>query len=68
VPSPGDTTGQAKMMISKYKYNFPILFLKSNQARALGVRAFPQVLILYNNKIVFRGDISMIDRRIESLL
>lgn len=58
-PIESDTTGQAKFMLRKIDYSFPILILSDQQLpKTLGVRVFPTVIVIdQNQNMVFRGDL-----------
>ncbi len=57
-PIKRDTVGQARKMIEKYNYQFPVLFAKSDSlTKSMGINTFPHLIILKNKKIRFNGSL-----------
>lgn len=58
IPIKRDTVGQARKMIEKYKYQFPVVFAKSDSlTKSMGTRTYPYLIILKNGKIRFKGSL-----------
>ncbi len=62
-----DSINQAKNMIKRLKYTFPVLVINDSSAKAFNVHCVPATLIIRNGKeIIYRGDIDGIDKIIEN--
>jgi len=56
IPIKRDTLGQAKKMISYYKYNFPVLYAKSDSIPlSLNFNGYPHLIIIKNREIRYNG-------------
>lgn len=63
IPIKRDTIGQAKKMISKYNYKFPVLYATSDSlSKAMGINKYPHLVIIKDGKIRFNGAIIMDDK------
>ena len=69
VPLKRDTVGQAAEVYKKLNYSIPNLNVENmRQASNIGVLTFPTLIVLYHNKIIFRGDVEDVDKCIKNLL
>jgi thiol-disulfide isomerase/thioredoxin len=69
VPLKRDSVGQGKAIFTALKLNIPFLILSDQkQSSRYGISAFPTVLVVYNNRIYYRGDIEHIDDVVANLL
>lgn len=58
IPMQGDTLGQSFAMVlerGKGQYHFPVLVGNTHMAQVFYVETYPTVIILKDNKVVFRG-------------
>lgn len=69
IPIERDTTGMAFHMIERRgKYNFPVVIGTDSMREAFKVQFYPTVLILKDNKVVFRGRAELAEDALEDIL
>jgi len=57
IPMPNDTAGQAFDYIEQRGYSFPKYAGSEHVKKLFGINVYPTLVIMENNKIVFRGDL-----------
>lgn len=68
IPVKKDSMQTSFKIIRDYKYDFPVLVDRDSFAiKNLKVRGVPQVFIIKNDTVLFRGDISLIDDCIKKI-
>jgi thiol-disulfide isomerase/thioredoxin len=69
IPIERDTTGMAFYMIERSnKYTFPVVIGTDSMRIAFGVEAYPTVIILKDNKMVFRGRTELAKTALEDII
>lgn len=69
IPIERDTAGMAFYMIGRNAhYNFPVVIGSESMRTAFGVEAYPTVVILKDNKMVFRGRTELAKDALEDIL
>lgn len=69
LPLKRDTLGQGRAVFKALRYSVTALTSKNNTAVvACGVTSVPTVLVIYHNRIVYRGDIENLDRSLNAIL
>lgn len=63
IPIKRDTIGQAKKMIARFNYQFPVLYADSDKNPiSLGFNGYPRLIILKNGKIRYNGSLVLNDK------
>jgi thiol-disulfide isomerase/thioredoxin len=57
IPIKGDTTGMAMQLVRDRGYTFPVLVGNENLKKLFNIQAYPTVIVLQGNHIIFRGTI-----------
>lgn len=70
IPIKRDTAGMAFTMMEKYNttYSFPVFVADSTMSNTFDINGFPKVIIMKNNKIVFRGQVELAEDYLAKLL
>ncbi len=57
IPIKGDTTGMAMQVVRDRGFTFPVLVGNENLKKLFNIQAYPTVIVLQQNNIIFRGTI-----------
>lgn len=67
VPLERDTAGQAYNTIDRLGYTFPVLTATGQLPEQFGVKVYPTVVIVKDNKMVFRGRLEDVETTLQGL-
>lgn len=62
-----DTLNQAINTIRRLKYTFPVLVVDDDISKKFNIHCVPTTIIMYDNRIVYRGDIDEIDKVLDRI-
>jgi len=68
LPTRGDTLGQARNLIDKYHFTFPLLFVKDDVTRSFGIKGYPTYIIFSKDRIIYRGGKEGLQKAIKNCL